>query len=126
MPTSSWIVFICLHANVFFIWMLEFLLGRLFLYLRFDCRGYLVDVSEHDSENIARLPLTQTAEDKALEDLCNHERYIELHNDIHEVATLLGKSWEILMNGLWVARFLSPFTPEADYAFGSAMFHFNS
>uniref|UniRef100_A0A5K3EYE7 SURP motif domain-containing protein n=2 Tax=Mesocestoides corti TaxID=53468 RepID=A0A5K3EYE7_MESCO len=55
---------------------------------RFDCRGYLQNVSEYDADNIVRRVRSQTSEDVALEEMCDYERYLELRTDIHEMAIL--------------------------------------
>ncbi|KAL5971591.1 hypothetical protein TSMEX_000625 [Taenia solium] len=53
---------------------------------RFDCRGYLQDVSEYDADSIIQGLGSQAAEDADLEEMCNYERYLELQTDIHDVA----------------------------------------
>ncbi|KAM7541165.1 hypothetical protein Aperf_G00000030099 [Anoplocephala perfoliata] len=50
---------------------------------RYDCRGYLQDLSEYDADNVHRVE-SQTAEESGIEELCNYERYLELQTDIHE------------------------------------------
>ncbi|EUB63643.1 Splicing factor, arginine/serine-rich [Echinococcus granulosus] len=57
---------------------------------RFDCRGYLQDVTEYDADSIVQRLGSQTAEDADLEEMCNYERYLELQTDTHDVAILQG------------------------------------
>ncbi|VDL93201.1 unnamed protein product [Schistocephalus solidus] len=59
---------------------------------RYDCRGYLQDLSDYDADNVIRRSNLQTEEDTALEELCDYERYLELQVDVHEVAILQGES----------------------------------
>ncbi|KAL5111155.1 hypothetical protein TcWFU_000392 [Taenia crassiceps] len=55
---------------------------------RFDCRGYLQDVSEYDADSIVQGLGSQAAEDADLEEMCNYERYLELQTDIHDLANV--------------------------------------
>nr|CDS34449.1 splicing factor arginine:serine rich 8 [Hymenolepis microstoma] len=51
---------------------------------RYDCRGYLHDLAEHDADNVIHRSGFQTAEELATEEMCDYERYLELQTDIHE------------------------------------------
>ncbi|VDO03160.1 unnamed protein product [Rodentolepis nana] len=51
---------------------------------RYDCRGYLHDLAEHDADNVIHRSGFQTAEELAAEEMCDYERYLELQTDIHE------------------------------------------
>ncbi len=54
-----------------------------------------MDVSEYDADSIIRRMPHRTAEDIALEEMCDYERYLELRTDIHEVAILQGE-WPVI------------------------------
>ncbi|VDL57443.1 unnamed protein product, partial [Hymenolepis diminuta] len=51
---------------------------------RYDCRGYLHDLSEYDADHVIHRQGFQTTEELTTEEMCNYERYLELQTDIHE------------------------------------------
>nr|CDS34459.1 splicing factor suppressor of white apricot [Hymenolepis microstoma] len=58
---------------------------------RYDCRGYLHDLAEHDADNVIHRSGFQTAEELATEEMCDYERYLELQTDIHEEQIFHGE-----------------------------------
>ena len=58
---------------------------------RYDGRGHLYDLHEYDTARTAGKMPEMTEEEKRIEDLCDEERYLELHTDIAEKAMYEGQ-----------------------------------
>uniref|UniRef100_K1P9A5 Splicing factor, arginine/serine-rich 8 n=1 Tax=Magallana gigas TaxID=29159 RepID=K1P9A5_MAGGI len=59
---------------------------------RYDGRGHLYDLKPYDSSHAQ--PCEQTAEEEKLEELCNEERYLELHTDVAEKKLYEEEEWK--------------------------------
>lgn len=81
---------------------------------RYDCRGYLQDLSVYDADNVVQTQGNLTDEEMATEEMCNYERYLELRTDVHEEEALKGEwakdnlahdaqFWTFLLFGLHIA-----------------------
>ena len=57
---------------------------------RYDGRGYLHDLRPYDADNVVNNADDLSEEEKKLEELCDEERYLELHTDIDEKAIYEG------------------------------------
>ncbi|XP_022341691.2 splicing factor, suppressor of white-apricot homolog isoform X1 [Crassostrea virginica] len=59
---------------------------------RYDGRGHLYDLKPYDSSHAQ--PCVLTAEEEKLEELCNEERYLELHTDVAEKKLYEEEEWK--------------------------------
>lgn len=60
---------------------------------RYDARGYLNNVEEHEPKPgaVAAYMASLSEEERALEDLCEEERFLALFRDLHEESILHGE-----------------------------------
>ncbi|XP_060564245.1 splicing factor, suppressor of white-apricot homolog isoform X2 [Ruditapes philippinarum] len=62
---------------------------------RYDGRGHLYDLRPYDADNLKGLPAPVLTEDeKHVEQLCDEERYLELHTDIAEKNMYEEEEWK--------------------------------
>ncbi|XP_062587745.1 splicing factor, suppressor of white-apricot homolog [Saccostrea cucullata] len=59
---------------------------------RYDGRGHLYDLKPYDSSHAQ--PCVLTPEEKKLEELCDEERYLELHTDVAEKKLHEEEEWK--------------------------------
>ena len=62
---------------------------------RFDGRGHLYDLKPYDADFVGGQYSTLTLEEQRVEQLCDEERYLELHSDVMEKAVYEG-TWPIV------------------------------
>lgn len=62
---------------------------------RYDGRGHLYDLSQHDADVLKDRIVELSEEEKAVEQACDEERYLELHTDMQEKAMYEGKALEM-------------------------------
>ncbi|VEL12346.1 unnamed protein product [Protopolystoma xenopodis] len=58
---------------------------------RYDCRGYLADISVYDTDHVLRRAPSLSIEEQDIEKLCDYERYLELREDLPENVSEEGE-----------------------------------
>ncbi|XP_048753433.2 splicing factor, suppressor of white-apricot homolog isoform X2 [Ostrea edulis] len=85
---------------------------------RYDGRGHLYDLKPYDSSHAK--PCQLSTEEKKLEELCDEERYLELHTDVAEKKLYEEEEWkryyQSLSEGYGAVGFTYEYPQQEEYA----------